>query len=70
MKTGNYNEINGIIRRNCGRHLPRNVLLSHQMIRDRLMLMFHSETWTANQKVDERLEAVQIKFLRSLTRVT
>ena len=65
-----YNKINGAIRRHFGRQMDKETKLRIRNIAAKAVLKFGSEAWVLKKRVEQRLEAAQMKFLRHLLGIT
>ena len=69
-KLQTYNRINGAIRRHFGKQMNKETKLRIHNITATTALKFGSEAWVLKKREEQRLEAVQIKFLRHLLGIT
>lgn len=65
-----YNALNGCIQRNFGKFMRKEVQLKMYNIISKPALMYGSETWVLTAQEKRRLEASQMRFMRSLLGVT
>ena len=69
-KLQTHNKINGAIRRHFGKEMNKKTKLRIHNITAKAALKFGSEAWVLNKRVEQRLEAAQMKFLRHLLGIT
>ena len=62
-----YNKINGAIRRHFGKQTNKETKLRIHNITAKAALKFESEAWVLKKREEQRLETVQMTFLRLLT---
>jgi hypothetical protein len=55
--------MNGIIKRNFGKHMTINTKLRIHNITSKATLCYGSEVWIVNKRDAQKLEAAQIRFL-------
>ena len=70
VKLQTYNKINGAIRRHFGKHMNKETKLRIHNIKAKAALKFGSEAWVLKKRKEQRLEAVQMKFLKHLLGIT
>lgn len=66
QKLQKYNAANGIIRRQFGKQMLKETQIRLHNITAKQMLKFGSETWIIKQREKSRIQAAQMKFLRSI----
>ena len=69
-KLQTYNKINGALRRHFGKQMNKETQLRIHNITAKAALKFGSEAWIPKKREEQRLEAVQMKFLRHLLGIT
>ena len=69
-KLQTYNKINGVIWRHFGKQMDKETKLRIHNIKAKAALKFGGEVWLLKKRVEQRLEAVQMKFLRHLLGIT
>jgi len=69
-KLQTYNIKNGVIRRHFGKQMNKETKLKIHNITAKVALKIGSEAWVLKKRKKQRLEAVQMKFLRHLLGIT
>ena len=69
-KLQTYNIKNGVIRRHFGKQMNKETKLKIHNITAKVALKIGSEAWVLKKREEQRLEAVQMKFLRHLLGIT
>jgi hypothetical protein len=69
-KIQTYNKINGVILRHFGKQMTKETKLRTHNITANAALKFSSEAWVLKKRDEQRLEAVQMKFLKHLLGIT
>ena len=69
-KLQTYNKINGAIRIHFGKQMNKETKLRIHNITAKAALKFGSEAWVLKKRVEQRLEAAQMKYLIHLLRIT
>jgi hypothetical protein len=69
-KIQTYNKINGVIRRHFGKQMTKETKLRIHNITPKAALNVGNEAWVLKKRHEQRLEAVQMKFLRYLLGIT
>ena len=65
-----YNRTNGIIRSYFGRNMTKEVQIRFHNVLSKPALLYGSETWTIRAQDRKRIETAQMRFLRSVEKVT
>jgi hypothetical protein len=65
-----YNRLNGTLKRNFGKQMRKEIQLRFHNIVSKPALLHGSECWTLHQRDKSRINSSQMRFLRSLSRVT
>jgi len=69
-KLQTYNKMTEAIRRHFGKQMKKETKLRIHNITAKAALKFGSEAWVLKKREEQRLEAVQMKFLRRLLGIT
>jgi hypothetical protein len=64
------NKLNGVLRRNCGKQMRKDLQIRFDDVIAKPTLLCGSECWTLRQKDRNRINSSQMKFIHSLTGVT
>jgi hypothetical protein len=70
MKLKRYNKMNGIIKQHFGKSMTIDTKLRIHNITSKAALCYGSEVWIINKIDTQKLEAVQMRFLRPLLGLT
>jgi hypothetical protein len=65
-----YNKLNGVLTRNFGKQMRKDLQIRFHNVIAKLALLYGSECWMLCQKERNRINSSQMKFIRSLTGVT
>jgi len=60
-------KINGVIRKHYGKQMNKETKLRIHNIIGKAALKFGSEAWLLKKREEQRLEAAQMKFLKTIT---
>jgi hypothetical protein len=64
------NQINNVIKGHLGEHMTTETKLQLHDVTSKTTLCYGSENWIINKRDAQKLEAVQMRFLRSLLGLT
>jgi hypothetical protein len=65
-----YNKLNGVLRRNFGKQMRKDLQIRFHNVIAKPALLCGSECWTLRQKDRNRIKSSQMELIRSLTVVT